>query len=266
MQELQPKLSELQKKHGKDKQSLAREQMKLYKESGMNPAGCLLPMLVQMPVWIALYQAIIKVLAVTPENFLGLSQYLYSWPVLYSTLPLAHKFLWLDLTIPNLSMAVLVGGTMWIQQKMSMTAAADPKMQAQSRTMQWMMPLIFGYFCLNFPSGLSLYWLVSNIISIVMQYFVTGWGDLAGIIPGRAGKTPERDKKLKKRIEESAKKEATPVSADITAPGTAQEQEERIEDGESGDKREDSGGSHPTRLRAIRRQPRRSKHYRSKRR
>ena len=62
MQTLQPKLAVLQKKYAKDKQKLAKEQMKLYKESGVSPAGCLLPMLIQLPVWIALYQSIIRVL------------------------------------------------------------------------------------------------------------------------------------------------------------------------------------------------------------
>ncbi|MFC1937810.1 YidC/Oxa1 family membrane protein insertase [Chloroflexota bacterium] len=97
MQALQPQLAELQKKYAKDKTKLAQEQMRIYKESGMSPAGCLVPMLVQLPVWIALYQSIIRVLAVTPEDFLGLSQYLYSWPILYSTLPLQNMFIGLNL-------------------------------------------------------------------------------------------------------------------------------------------------------------------------
>ena len=88
MQALQPKLAELQKKHGKDKNKMAREQMRLYKESGVSPAGCLLPMLVQMPIWIALFWSIIKLLAANPEDFLGLSRYLYSWPIVYSVVPL----------------------------------------------------------------------------------------------------------------------------------------------------------------------------------
>ena len=86
MQEMQPKIAELKKKYGKDKEKMAREQMKLYKESGVSPAGCLLPLLIQMPIWIALFQSIMRVLAVIPENLAGLSQYLYSWPVVYSTL------------------------------------------------------------------------------------------------------------------------------------------------------------------------------------
>ena len=78
MQMLQPKLVELQKKYAKDKQRLAQEQMQLYKESGVNPVGCAVPLLIQFPIWIALYQAIILALAVNPEALLNLSRYFYT--------------------------------------------------------------------------------------------------------------------------------------------------------------------------------------------
>ena len=71
MQEMQPKIQELQKKYAKNQQKLQQEMMKLYKEAGMNPMGCIWPMLVQFPIWIALYQSIIKALATTPENLLN---------------------------------------------------------------------------------------------------------------------------------------------------------------------------------------------------
>lgn len=182
MQALQPKQAKLQQKYAKDKQRLAQEQMKLYKESGVNPAGCILPMLIQMPVWIALYQSIIRVLAVTPEDFLGLSKYLYSWPVVHSMLPLNNQFLWLDLAIPDsiFLLAILVGGTMWLQQKMMTPPTADPRQAAQSKMMLWMMPMMFAFFTLSFPSGLALYWVTSNIITIIIQYrFTGGWGGLS---------------------------------------------------------------------------------------
>ena len=127
MQSLQPKLAELQKKHAKDKQKLAQEQMKLYRESGVSPAGCLVPMLIQMPIWIALYQAIIRVLAISPESFLNLSRYLYDWPVVYSALPLNQHFLWMNLANPSdLFMAILVGASMWAAQKMITPVSTDP--------------------------------------------------------------------------------------------------------------------------------------------
>jgi YidC/Oxa1 family membrane protein insertase len=263
MQDLQPKLLELQKKYAKDKQKLAQEQMRLYRESGVSPAGCMVPMLVQMPIWIALYWSIMKVLAVTPEDFLGLSQYLYSWPVVYSALPLGNNFLWLNLAEGDLLLAILVGGTMWLQQKMITPVSTDPKQQTQSRMMLWMMPLMFTFLSLSFPSGLALYWVVSNVISIVMQYLISGWGALA---PALATKQVTRDKKYKKRIAEveQAPSAGTAVSADIVEPSTTQE--EGTTYGESGDKRKDSRGGYPTSLRAIRRQPGRGRGHRPKRR
>ncbi|MFC2044159.1 YidC/Oxa1 family membrane protein insertase [Chloroflexota bacterium] len=188
MQSLQPKLAELQKKYAKDKQQLAREQMNLYRESGMNPIGCAGPMLIQFPIWIALYQAIIRVLAVAPEDFLNLSRHLYSsWPLVFSSVPLESKFLWLDLAVPDewFIMPILVGVTMWVQQKMTMPPGADPRQQAQTRMMLWMMPLMFGFISLQFPSGLALYWVISNVVGVVMQYLVTGWG---GLVLPRVGK------------------------------------------------------------------------------
>jgi len=262
MQSLQPKIAELQKKYGKDRQKLAQEQMRLYKESGMNPAGCLLPMLVQMPIWIALYQSIIRVVAWTPEDFLGLSQYLYSWPIVYSILPLGNEFLWFNLATPDTVLAILVAGSMWLQQKMAMPTTADPRQQAQGRMMLWMMPLMFGFLCLSFPSGLALFWVTSTVIRVVMQYYMTGWGGLAKVaIP----KTTGRDKKYRKRIAEVEEpSEFDDISADIAE--TSSEEEEGLEYEEPGDKRQDRGGGYPTRLRTVRRKPSRGRGHRRKRR
>ena len=134
MQELQPRLAEIQKKYGKDRQKLAQEQMRLYRESGVKPAGCAITMIIQFPVWIALYQSIMLSLAVAPEGLLNLSKYLYSWPVVYSALPLSRDFLWLNLSQPDIFLAILVGATMWLQQKMSQTIApTDPRQRQQTK-------------------------------------------------------------------------------------------------------------------------------------
>ena len=179
MQELQPKMKELQKKYAKDKERLNQETMKLYKEHGVNPIGCAFPMLIQFPIWIALYQAIIQGLGYAPENLLGLSKQLYSASVIQGEVPLNSHFLWLDLGSGDVAMAVLVAASMWFLQKMSQVPTADPQQQTMSRVMIWLMPLMFGFFALSFPSGLSLYWILSNIISIVIQYRITGWGTLS---------------------------------------------------------------------------------------
>lgn len=181
LQDLQPKMQELQKKYGKNKQKLQQEMMKLYKEAGVNPLGCLWPMLIQFPIWIALYQSIMRALAVTPENLLALHGHLYSWEVVRQAIPLSSQFLWLNLGQPDpyFILAIVVGGTMWVQQKMTQAPSADPRQQSTTRMMTLMMPLMFGMLTLMFPSGLALFWAVTNIIGIITQYFVTGgWGYL----------------------------------------------------------------------------------------
>ncbi len=257
MQDLQPKIAELQKKYAKDKDKLGKEQMRLFKESGVSPAGCLLPLVIQMPIWIALFQSIMRVMAVIPENLVGLSQYLYSWPVVYSTLPLTNEFLWLNLATGNIFLALLVGGTMWVQQKMVMTPTADPRQQTQSTMMLWMMPIMFAWLTMTFPSGLALFWVTSNVIRISIQYFVSGWG---GLVKSAPKKQVGRDKKYKERI---AQVEEAPEGADIVVPSSTEEEGLSYE--ESGGKRQDRGGGYPKSLRAIRRQPRRGRGHRRKR-
>ncbi len=177
LQEMQPKMQELQKKYGKNQQKLQQEMMRLYKEAGVNPLGCLWPMLVQLPIWIALYQAIMRALATTPENLLDLAQRLYSWSIVNHAIPLSSHFLWLDLgSQGDILLAIIVGGTMWLQQKMTQAPAVDPRQESSQRMMTLMMPLLFGLLSLSFPAGLGLYWAVSNIIGIITQYFVTGGG------------------------------------------------------------------------------------------
>jgi YidC/Oxa1 family membrane protein insertase len=258
MQELQPKIAELQKKYAKDKQKLAQEQMRLYKESGVSPAGCLLPLLIQMPIWIALFQSIMRVLAVIPENLAGLSPYLYSWPVVYSTLPLDNHFLWLNLASGDMFLALLVGGTMWVQQKMVMAPTVDPAQKTQSSLMLWLMPIMFAFLTLSFPSGLAIFWVTSNIFRIGVQYFVGGWGGLVKTAPK---KQTGRDKKYKERI---AEVEKSAGGADVVVPSSAQEEGLSYE--ESGGERQDRGGGYPKSLREVKPRSRRSRGHRRKRR
>ena len=197
MQEIQPKIKELQKKYGKDRQRMAKEQAALLKETGVTNIGCILPMLIQMPIWIALYQSIMRVLATAPEELLNLSRHLYpSWGLVFPMVPLNSSFLWLDLGSPDriMILPILVGGTMWLQQKMVTPQNTDPQQQAQSQMMLWMMPLLFAFMTLSFPSGLALYWVTSNIVSIIFQYFVTGWGGLATMF---SKKSADADKERK---------------------------------------------------------------------
>jgi YidC/Oxa1 family membrane protein insertase len=187
LREIQPEIKELQRKYSADRQKLGQEVAKLYKEHGINALGCYVPMLIQFPIWIALYISVVQALAYTPENLLGLQSQLYSPSVLQNTVPLNHHFLWLDLTRGNIVMALVETVTMWVLMGMSSTPTESPQksMTQQARTQQlmtrvllWGIPLLMGLMTYLLPSGLSLYWVTSNIIGIILQYPITGWGVL----------------------------------------------------------------------------------------
>ena len=194
MNELQPQLKELEKKHAGDKERLAQEQMKLYKANGVNPmAGCL-PTLLQFPIWIALYQSIIQTLGRSPLQLLALSKHIYNFGVfagLPLLIPLSSTFLWLDLGRPDpyYILPVLTGLTMWVQQKMMTPAPAPGAEQSNSvqsqmgQSMAVTMPLMFAFITINQASGLALYFVITNLVGIAVQYFMTGWGSL---LPQRA--------------------------------------------------------------------------------
>lgn len=244
---LQSKMQELQKKYGKDKQKLQQEIAKLYKESGVSPLGCVGPMLLQLPIWIALYQSIIRSLAATPEDLLGLSQRLYSLSAVHQAVPLKESFLWLNLAQPDgyFILAILVGSSMWVLQKMSTVTSADPRQQSMSKMMLWMMPLMFAFFTLSFPSGLALFWVVSNIIGIVTQYFITGWGSLFARAPAPA---PQVAKEPIMETLEGARQEDKLATERV-------KQQERVAHGKSRDKRKDRRRGRRAGARKARRKP-----------
>ena len=185
MNTVKPKLEQLKKKYAKNPQKLQQETMKLYKEAGISPLGCLSsPMLlstvIQLPIYVALYRAIIQAQAATPQDFLGLSQSLYSWGLATQGLPVSGHFLWLNLVNPDpfFVLPVLVGVTQWVSQKMITQPTADPQQQSMNGMMQILMPLMMGFVTFTLPSGLGLYFLLSGIITMVVQGFVYGWGGL----------------------------------------------------------------------------------------
>ncbi len=192
MSQLQPLMKEIQEKYKGDRQRASQETMKLYRERGVNPLGCLGPMFIQFPIWIGLYQAIIQTVPSDPGSLVGLSRHLYGWlPQVHSVIPIDSGFLWMDLAQPDPSpfvMPVLVGVSMWVMQKMTTMPTADERQASTNRMMLWMMPAMFGFFTLNFPSGLAVYWVVSNVVGLVIQGFVTGWDPLVGMFKfGRGG-------------------------------------------------------------------------------
>ena len=185
MQSIQPKIKKIQEKYKdrKDRegrQKMSQETMALYKQSGVNPVGCLGPMIIQLPIWIGLYRAIFKVVPATPEGFANLSFYLYSWNPVISKVPLNSKFLNIDLVNPvqqagtvfAILLPLVVAFTTFAQQKVSMFKSSDPRQEQTNKMMLWMMPIMFGFFTLSFPAGLATYIIFSNIAGFFIQIYV----------------------------------------------------------------------------------------------
>ena len=144
--------------------------------------------------WVALFRVLIKSLGTNPDDLVGLAQRLYSWnPFSDVSIPLNPDFLWLDLAAPdptNVVLPVLVGASTWLQQKMTMTPSADPRQAQTNKMMLWMMPIMLGFITLTFPSGLAVYWTVSNVAGVLIQYFITG--DLGPLFAKDAPQGPAR--------------------------------------------------------------------------
>lgn len=245
MQAMQPKIQELQKKYkGKDPKKLQQETMALYREAGFNPLGCLLPMLVQMPIWIALYQVINRSLGETPESLVTLSQQLYSWvPYVHTAVPLDNHLLYWNLGANDSTfvLPVLVAVTMYVQQKMitpapPQTQQLSAQQQQQQQTQQmmtWMLPLMFAYFTVTVPAGLGLYWAVSNLTGIVTQYFYLGRKvDWAGMLrfgpPAPAGgAATQRTRALQPQTQQPhSKREAEPEANVIDSAPSSDESDD----------------------------------------
>lgn len=164
MRMLQPKLAALKERFGDDRQKMSQGMMELYKKEKVNPLGGCLPILVQMPIFISLY-----------------------W-VLMESVELRHApfILWInDLSVrdPFFVLPILMGISMFLIQKMSPSTVTDPM---QKKVMQFM-PIIFTFFFLWFPAGLTLYWLVSNVVTITQQWYIFRQLEKKGL----HGSTPE---------------------------------------------------------------------------
>ena len=249
---LQPELKKLQDRYKDDKSRLSQETMQLYRAHGVNPIGCLGPMFIQFPIWIGLYQAVLRTLPSTPESLVGLSSDLYSWlPRVHETIPLDSAFLWLDLAVPDSTpvLPVLVGVSMFLMQKMSTMPAADPRQASTNRLMLWMMPLMFGFFTFQFPAGLALYWIVSNFVGIIMQGVVTGWEPLTSM----AGP-----------VRSMIRRDAPEDSGALALVRTSDEDPvEELEDDETDrDQRQDGGRSNRNRSKGARRRAKRGRNRR----
>jgi len=158
MQKLQPKLKELQVVYKDDKQALNRAMMQLYREHKVNPMGGCLPMVLQIPVFFAFYNALLYAIELRHAPFVCWETELW-W--------IGRGICDLSVYDPSYVTPVLMGITMFVQQKMTPTTG-DP---TQAKVMQFM-PLIFLMFFLKAPAGLVIYWLVNNVLSIAQQLLI----------------------------------------------------------------------------------------------
>jgi YidC/Oxa1 family membrane protein insertase len=219
MQELQPAIAELRKKYKDDRQKMAQEQMRLYKERGSNPAAGCLPLLIQLPILIGLYSALIQVGC-------GLGRMFGECPgltgpelerVLYTFVPnpgaidtSAHWLPWITGGLsqpepfPWKILAILAGVTQFVASLMALPAKTPKTDDPTQRSMQLMVyyfPLITIWFAWSFPSGLAVYWVTTTLFQIVQQYFVSGWGKLGALVPaiGRLPSPGEQTKREEQR-------------------------------------------------------------------
>ena len=171
MQELQPKIKELQKKHGKDRQRLSQETMALYQQHRVNPMSGCLPMLLQIPIFLGLYNAIFRL----SSEGVGV------WN---------ESFLWVpDLALPDpiKVLPILAAVFQFVQTRMMRPAnqgkITDPQ-QAMMNSVMNIMPLTVILFGWSFAAGPVLYWATQSVYSVIQQWFITGWGSLRDWVPG----------------------------------------------------------------------------------
>jgi len=177
----------IQKKYAKDREKLAQEQMRVYREKGINPFGSCLPTLIQFPIIIALYQSITRALATTPLDLLKLSRSINpEFLNVADIIPLNSRFLWMNLAQPEpyYILAIVVAVTTYIQSKLTMPPSTNPNDQsaAMGQSMTITMPLMLGWFALTFPSGLAVYFITSNLLGII-QYSAQGKANWSNLLP-----------------------------------------------------------------------------------
>ena len=165
MKKLQPKMAELRAKYKNDKKMMNQEIMNLYKLYKVNPLGGCLPMIFQIPVFFAFYKMLYQAIELRHAPF-------FLW---IDDLSAPDRLFSFDFTIPMMAapygipvLTIIMGASMFLQQKMS-PPPGDP---TQAKMMMFM-PIFFTFIFINFPSGLVLYWLVNNILSMGQQYYVT---------------------------------------------------------------------------------------------
>jgi YidC/Oxa1 family membrane protein insertase len=221
MQELGPAMSELKRKYGKDRARFAEEQMKLYKEHGVNPAAGCLPLVLQLPILFALYSALLQLgcgLGGGGSNCPGLTHdqvdsllgpltsFIQNPVAVGGTLDTtAHWLPWLTNGLqhpdPLFILPVLAGAAQLIASVMAMPAKqvkSDDPNQRMFQSMAYTFPLMTVVLGAQFPSGLTLYWIATTLFQIVQQYFVSGWGQLPKYLKFLKNVPTPADKELRR--------------------------------------------------------------------
>jgi len=194
MQALQPMITEIKEKFKDDPQKMNKETMKLYSTYGINPAGGCLPMLLQMPVFVALWGMFQSAIALRQQPFFGWIKDLSEPDVIFN---LGYKLPLFG--VQEISgLALLMGITTFFQQKMTIK---DPKQQA----MIYMMPVMLTLLFMSFPSGLNLYYFMFNILSIAQQYYINHKGGKVELVPVA---NPNKKKGFMSRLMEAAEEQA----------------------------------------------------------
>ena len=202
MQSLQsdPRYKKMMEKYRDNREKLAEEQMKLYREMGVSPFGSCLPTLIQFPIIIGLYQSIIKAMAATPLEVLKLERLVYPFLDATKILPIQNRFLWMDLGQPERLplmgiqipiLAIIVVATTWLQSKVmeAPSTGAGDQAAAMTKSLNIYMPVLMGWMAYSLASGLALYFLVSNVATVV-QYSAQGRADWSKILPFVKSKKP----------------------------------------------------------------------------
>ncbi|MBI2020429.1 membrane protein insertase YidC [Candidatus Daviesbacteria bacterium] len=209
MADLKPHLDELKRKHKDDKQAMASAQMALYKEHGVNPAGGCLPALIQIPIFIGLYQAIINILPGMQNGNLGWINSILYFPWLHLDNFPDPNFFGLNLGakpsdfskygISLVSVPLITALLTFVQSKMTLPRpikhypSDSPKEEKEKESMEdsmsavqsqmvFLMPIMIGYFAFTFPVGLAIYWNAYTILGIIQQHRIAGWGGMADFV------------------------------------------------------------------------------------
>ncbi len=194
MSQLQPKIAELKEKYKGDQQKIQKETMKLYSTYGVNPAGGCLPMFLQMPILFALFAFFRVAIEIRHESFLWIKD--LASPDYVLALPFTIPIINIDqITV----LAPLLGITMFFQQKMTMK---DPSQKA----MVYMMPIMMTFMFMGFSSGLNLYYMMFNILSIGQQYFINQKQSQTELVPvDKKNKKPGFMQKMMEAAEDKQK-------------------------------------------------------------